>query len=306
MFPKIFNTPDINVFEALKRNDQLKKLTSLSLFGFRGRQWSQRSPLLPSCEYTLELVTHFQHLQHLELRSCMVSQELMMELAESSREKLQTLTILLTFSAHFPTTKVPEISSSAWSALVARSPTVKIDCVIMSRMPDLELNLFLKPEMPLNALTVLKYGRCSRDLIYSLSQKFKATLRSFICYNDPSDCGSDLVRLATECRFLDTLFFHGHIHINTLTQVVKLRPNWKRLEFVEKLIDTDQEEEEEFDDDVVIGRRLDGDLVQVGLVRFHGDQSQEKREQQMKELCAEVSQRLGYAWKPLDSTQLPS
>lgn len=297
MHPQIVGEEEANIFEVMKKNPKLENLESLSLFWMKNKQWIERLPRLPSPEVTQSLVSHFRALKHLALRSPMLSNELLQELAAPSRERLCTLQILLMYSSQDRQVTMPNVSSSSWAALCARSPRLEVECAIMSRIPDMEVSAVLKPEMPLVAFRILQFARCSQALIYSLTEKFNRSLRSFICYADPTDCGGELLRLAETCTSLDTLVFHGQVHCSAVLKMVKLRKNWKEFEFVEKGIITEPEEDE-FDDDTVIGHSTGGDLVQVRLVRFHGQQSEAEREQLLNALSAEVSRRYDYGWRP--------
>ena len=302
MYPQILSEEEVNIFEVMKKNPKLEDLESLSLFWMKNKHWTERSPLLPSPDVTKSLVSHFRALRHLALRSPMLSDQLLEELASPSRERLQSLQILLMHSSQ--DRHSTNISSSPWKALCKRSPKLEVECAVMSRIPDMEMAAMLQPEVPLVTFTILKYARCSQALMDSLRQKFHRTLRSFICYADPTDCGSELLELVKTCSNLDTLVFHGQIHCNTLMSIAKLRNHWKKFEFVEKCIIT--EAEAEFDDDSVIGQSADGDLVQLDLVRFHGQQSETERKQMLDSLSAEMSRRFDYGWQPCWSVRKKS
>lgn len=299
MFPELFEKADMNVFEAMKANAKLAGLQWLSLFWMKNKQWSQRSPLLPSPTYTRGLVAHFTSLQHLALRSPMLSDELLKELAAPSRCRLLTLRVLLQYSAGADAyDHLPNLLAASWLSLRERSPALEVEFAVMSRISDIVLEAMLMPEVPLTTFRVLKYARCSPALLLTLSERYRPTLRSFLCYSDPTDCGEALVRLAERCTGLDTLVFHGIVHCTALLTITQSRPHWKDFEFDEKCI-VMEPKDDEFDEDTVIGRSNDGDLVQVRLVRFHGHQSETEREQQLNALKAEVSGRMDHAWRPL-------
>ena len=295
MFPEIFNS-EANVFEAMKKNPKLETLESLSLFWMKDKQWSERFPLLPSPSYTTSFISHFRSLQHLALRSPMLSDELIQELATPSRVNLLSLKVLLSYAAHNRDYALPEISSTSWAMLVGKNPQLEVEVAVMTRVPDMEFVSFLKPEVPLSAIRILQYARCSQALVYSLREKFKKSLHSFICYNDPSDCDSYLQQLVEACCSLDVLVFHGQISYSNLLRIAKLREHWKAFEFVEKQIVT--ESAADFDEDAVIDQDDAGDLVLVDMVRFHGRQSEEEREELLESLKAEVSRRMDYRWTP--------
>lgn len=293
MYPQTLSEEEVNIFEVMKKNPKLENLESLSLFWMKNKQWTERSPRLPSPDVTTSLVSHFKALRHLAVRSPMLSDQLLKELASPSREPLQSLQILLMYSSQGHPTYT---SSSSWKALCMRSPKLEVECAVMSRIPDMEMALMLKPEVPLVAFMLLRFARCSQALIDSLAQKFNKTLQSFICYADPTDCGGELLQLVKACSSLNTLVFHGQIHCDTLMSIVKLRKNWKHFEFVEECIMT--EPEDKFDDDCVIGQSAGGELVQVRLVRFHGQQSETERKKMLDALSAEVSRRYDCSWRP--------
>ncbi|KAL8604083.1 hypothetical protein ACOMHN_024908 [Nucella lapillus] len=302
MFPEVFDNADINVFEVMKQNPKLKHLESLNLFWMKDKQWAERKPLLPPPAYTSSLITSFPSLQHLALRSPMLSDDLFQVLASTSRVRLVSLKILVSYVEQWKSEELcaTEVSSSSWAALVRRSPGLSVEVTVMSLIPDLELTNILRPEAPLTALTILRYARCSEALIYSLTEKFKKSLQSFICFSDPRDCDNELVRLVEHCSHLHTLVFHGQIRYKKLMTMVKGRQTWEHFQVVESNIVTESAGEE-FDDDTVVGHGAGGDLVLVSLLKFHGQQTEEEREELLTALKVEVSKRIGYTWQPSTS-----
>lgn len=299
MYPDLLEDEEVNVFEVMRKNTKLEMMESLSLFWMRDKQWSELAPILPSPNYTASLVLHYKHLQHLALRSPMLSEKLLTGLASESRTKLQFLQILIMYSAHNSDYAIPELSSSLWVALKTTSPQLKVECTIMSRVPDIELASILKPEIPLVAVNILKFSKCSPQLLRSLKDKFHSSLHSFICYHDPTDCESSLLQMVIECSNLDTLIFHGQIHSPTVIKLANTRKNWQQFEFVKKCIITEAMADDYFDDDIVIGHSATGGLVQVEMIRFHGMESEGEREQALHEMCTQVSKKLNYNWQPV-------
>ncbi|KAK7489863.1 hypothetical protein BaRGS_00018885 [Batillaria attramentaria] len=298
MYPEIFDKDDTNVFEVMKKNPKLSNLESLRMFWMKNRHWSELAPLLPSPDYTASLVSHFRALKHLALRSPMLSDELLSELASPSRTKLLSLQILVMYNLHNWAFRIPTLSSSAWLSLTTASPNLEVEFAIMSRVPDFELAGLLLPEVPVVAVKILKYGRCSPQVMSSLREKYHKSLQSFVCYNDPTDCASQLVDLVKSCKKINSVVFHGQIHSQSVIEIVQQRHHWQEFEFLEKSIVTEREQEV-FDEDTVIGRGADGGLVQVGVVRFHGRESEDDRQTGLDYLCKEVSKRMEYSWRPL-------
>lgn len=300
MYPEIMSRLDLNVFEVVKKNTKLDNLESLSLFWMRDKQWSERSPILPDSTYTKALVSHFKSLRHLDLRSPMLSDELLNELASTYRMPLSSLRILIMYSSQDMRYRIPFLSPSSWKRLKDSSPELEVECTIMSRIPEVELAGLLVPEIPLVAFNVLKFSTCTPQMLQALKEKFHQTLRSFVCYHDPQDCEVMLMDMVAACPHIHSLVFHGQIHSRNITDLIKMHRNWKTFEFVKSQVMT-KESEINFDENTVIGRTAAGELVQVDFARFHSEESEEEHEKALEDLSKFVSQRLGYRWCLIDT-----
>ena len=302
-------TDTADIFKAMSDNQKLQYLESFNFFFLSKRDgaWTERMPQLPSCETTVKVVSHLWNLQHLSLRSPMLSDDLLVNLGSKHRNKLKTLQILVMFSKdsfYQEGIKIPELSSSSWAALRVASPLLKVECFITTRVPEAEVNSMLNTEMPLSSLIILNYGRCDSGVIHSLADKFKSTLSKFISLCDSSNCDDSLTYLVEQCSQLRHLSYHGdisHLTIANLSKIIKDKNmDMVCFEFKEKNVKTDDYDELTNDDDNDLAVAQDKDtqeLYVVGMRRWHEDSTE--RERKLDSVSIKVSENLKCSWRPL-------
>ncbi|XP_067661130.1 F-box/LRR-repeat protein 21-like [Haliotis asinina] len=296
MYPELFTQNNLNIFNAIVKNEKLRELESLSLFWRDDSAWSEREPLLPSPLFLMTFLPDLKKLTHLALRSPMLSEEILTMLSSPDRCKLKLLQVYVTYSAFNHAFQIPDISSDIWKALALASPELEVECSVMSQVPNTELSLLLCPDMPLTSVSFLPYSRCNGQIIGSITDKFASSLKHFICYADTSDVDVDLRYLVSKCSHLRTLVFHGNIKCSTVVAMAMQKSGqWKKLEFVEKKLDTfDEEEGDDEDRDEAIRKNEAGEYILVGLHRFH--RHDDNREETIEQMCSVVSGVMGYKW----------
>ncbi|XP_050417045.1 uncharacterized protein LOC126830668 [Patella vulgata] len=296
MYPALLSDPDYNIFQVLRKNEKMKNLESLNMFWLKDCDWSERHPILPSPELTTTIILGFRNLKRLSLRSPMLSEELFYELISPGRTRLQLLQIFVTYSVHDPQYQMPDIPSRLWVKLKEFHPNIAIECTVMSRITNFDLGILLKPEMPLESLTILRHAKCDGELLIALTEKFNETLKSLNCYCDASKSDRELLNLAKKCRQLCKLVFHGDINLGTIMELADLR-EWSKLIFLEKNIKTENEDSDNEDDDSVIKLDNSGVYQLTSLQRFlHVD---EERDIKLEQLKKYVSDKIGFNWAPL-------
>ncbi|XP_071087588.1 F-box/LRR-repeat protein 21-like [Haliotis cracherodii] len=299
MYPAIFTQNNLNIFNAIVKNEKLKDLESLSLFWRDDSAWSEREPLLPSPSFLMTFLPDLKKLTHLAVRSPMLNEDILTMLSSPDRCRLKLLQIYVTYSAFNQAFQIPDISSDIWKTLVLASPELEVECSVMSQVPNPELSLLLCPEVPLKSITFLPYSRCNGQIIGSITDKFMSSLKDFICYADTSDVDIELRYLVSKCSGLRTLVFHGSIKCSTVvTMATQKSGQWSKLEFVEKKLDTfDDEDGDDVDADEAIRRNEAGEYILVGLHRFH--RHDDNREETIEQMSSVVSGVMGYKWKPV-------
>lgn len=297
-----------DIFQALMSNEKLTGLESLSIFYVEAKSeaWTERNPKLPSQEMTLQLASHFRSLTHLALRSPMVNNEIIFELASKSRSKLSLLQILIVFSKNSAFQEgytIPEVSSKAWNALKRSSPELKVEYLTLTRIPQEQMNLMLKPEVPLFSMSVLTYGKCDQEMIEILTEHYKYSLEKFTCLCETEGCDQALVNLVASCTQLQHLVYHGNICYKTVIKIAEIIKEkglmFNCFEFKQSNIQTNFiASAEGRSEDLVVARDDDSDgYYLVGLRSWHEDG--DRRKSILDEMAEVVSRNLGYRWQPV-------
>ncbi|XP_052792588.1 F-box only protein 39-like [Mya arenaria] len=293
MFEGIITKDECNIFKALKSNEKLKKnLEKLTIFWLDEVTWSERRPILLSPEDSLDLVCNFRNLTTLGLRSPMISNELLISLADRTRRKLENLKIVVHFinDSKF---QVPRVTPKTWQSLIDRNPNLRVEVLVFLATPDFELANLLPPEVPVSHFMYMKYSKVDPATLTKLHTQYNTTLTAFHSLCDSYNMDDELILLCERCEYLTDFIYHGEIYVNTVIRLAKLRGNkWQRFELNEANVKI-HTEYDDIDDDQVLQRDADGNLVQVGLFRFHAAD-----ENQLQTMIVEVSSALGTSWRP--------
>ena len=169
----------VNVLKNLVENPKLVALEKLSLYYQNPERatWASLNAILPGPEEILTTVQHFQYLRSLSLRSTMLSEEIIYELSKSYHVPLEKLAVFVTYSRNDGEGGIPWISDKAWLDLKERSPGIKVEFSIMTRIPFVELAGLLKPEIPVAGLGFMRYSRCDVQDLQSIADKYGENLR---------------------------------------------------------------------------------------------------------------------------------
>ncbi len=296
----------VNILENLVKNPKLLALEKLGLFYQNPERatWASLNAILPSPSEILTAVEHFQYLKWLSLRSTMLSEEIVVELSRSYHVPLERLAVFVTYSKHDEEGGIPWISSAAWLKLNQRSPELRVEFSIMTRIPFVELAGLLKPEIPVSSLGFMRYSRCDAQDLQSITDKFHKSLEKFVCLLPELECvDEDLIAMVQACSKLTYLVFHGTLSISSALRLAELKhKKWFVFELMEENIITDTEavylnlEGEQ----QVVGQRESGEYFLVRAERLRREeQSELERDALLADLSTRVSGVTQQRWFPL-------
>ena len=289
----------VNILQTLRENPRLVDLEKLSLFWNSANHgtWATLNAQLPTPDEILHTVQHFRSLHTLCLRSTMLSNDAILELAHPGHTPIQRLGILVTYSSHDRSQGLPDVTSHAWSKLLGHSPDLGVDVTVANRIPYVELAGFLKPEMPLTSISFMRYARCGTADIASLNDKYHKKLRKFVDYSDTADADVELVNLVNKCKSLDCFVFNGRLYCQTVLSLADSRgQHWYRFKVNTDNVITKMLPED-YDPDYIIRKSASGECYIARHV--HEYESEEEHEAKINEMIARVSQAIGQRWLPL-------
>ena len=309
-WPFLDNTGDNkDIFAAMLSNEKLNGLEHLKLFfpEFKNSQWTDRIPKLPSPDLTLKVVSHLKNLTQLSLRSPMLSNNLLLALSSKQRVPLTSLQIVIMYSRDsvlMEGYKVPDISPKAWKSLRQSSPELAVEYFVFNRVPQEQLSLMLQPEVQLSSINIFEFGRCDRDLIAILAERYSRTLNQFVSRCDSPSCDEALLNLVKSCD-LNHLIYYGDISFKTVekiaTSVKDLDQELQSFEFLEKNIKTHglaSDLEEDNSDDVVVARDEESNEYYLAALKsWHTDEVE--RNKRLDAMSEHVSSCLGFHWRPV-------
>ncbi|XP_052240972.1 F-box/LRR-repeat protein 21-like isoform X1 [Dreissena polymorpha] len=290
----MFKDKNESLFMALKSNEKLRdNLESMTLFWLDGAEWSEREPLLLSADDTVDLVRHFPYLTCLGLRSPMVNNGLLEMLAETSRAKLRTLKLVIHYLWQKRNFAVPQIEQKSWTALLNRNPDFRVEVTVFLATPTMELASMLTPEAPVSYFRFMKYSKLESSSLVKIYTQYSGTLTTFHSLCDSYEMDSELILLCEKCELLTDLIYHGEIYVNTVKCISKSRGRkWKRFELKDSSIKI-HTEFDNIDNDLVLQRNEQGELIQLRFQRFLATD-----DEQLRTMREEVSSAIGEPWKP--------
>lgn len=303
------DTQECNIFKVLVLNEKLRKtLETLDLFFLEEQEWSERRPILYSGEpaTVIDLFKNFKNLTAIGLRTPMVTKELLQLLASPDRVRLQLLKIVVHYlepgGRHGLSNlfRIPRIPSSAWMDLMKRNPDFRVECTIFLATPDFELANMLTPEVPLSALSFMKYSKIDPQTLAKMATHYTGTLQKFHSFCDSSNFDYELQQLVRKCTNLVDFVYHGEIRSEAVVELAKIRGEaWKRFEVREEKIVVPGPYDD-VDENNVLAPGPDGQLVLVALMKFH--QQEELRDEGIQSVISQVTASLGNPWKPVKQT----
>lgn len=293
---------ECNIFKVLALNEKLREtLVTLTVFWLEEQAWSEREPILFSAHPTamLELLDGFKHLTTVGLRTPMITTELLQMLASIERSKLQVLKIVVHYldPRRKPLFRIPNIHHSIWQALVRRNPDFRVECTVFLNTPDMELSNMFTPNVPLSVLSYMKYSKIDSQSLIKLYTQYKDNLTKFHSFCDSYNIDEELLQIARKCTNLTEFIYHGEIHSNTVVAIAETKGmSWKRFEVKGEAIKVPNAFDD-VDEDDVLTRGPDGQLVLVALMKFHVPETE--RDTIIQTMSARVSAAIGTPWKPL-------
>ena len=293
----------VDILDALRANKKLQYLEKLSIFwrSAEDATWATQNAILPSPKEMLKVSKQFLYMRSLSLRSSMLSDEIILELAQSYHVPLERLEVLVTYSMHDSNGAIPEIQSASWKALTDHCPSLQVEFSIVTRMPFIELAGLLKPEVPVAALGFMKYARVGAQDLQSITDKYSRSLKKFVSYADTEGLDDDLVTLVTKCPHLIYFVYHGEIHQRTVQTLAKIRAaDWFYFQVLEKSVLTSETTPAQ-DTEIVVGKRSSGEFYLARTEQMLlEDREEELREERLKDLATSVSAILKQKWYPMD------
>lgn len=296
------DSDECNIFKVLVLNEKLREtLETLMLFWIEEQQWSEREPILFSGDPSeiVNVIQGFKYLTTLGLRTPMISDELLQMLASTERSKLQLLKIVVHYlnPSRQPLFAIPSIQPSTWQALSRRNLDFRVECTVFLNTPNMELSNLLTPNVPLSSFAYTKYSKVDPLSIQKLYTQYKETLTKFHSYCDSYFVDNELLEMAQKCTNLTEIIYHGEIQSNTVVAIAKARGGaLTRFEVKEDNIKVPTEYDD-VDENDVLARGHDGQLVLVGLMKFH--MPEEQRQEVLQKVIADVTEALGTPWKPV-------
>lgn len=300
-FASSLDKPDENVFQAAMNNDKIKGLTEVSLYHCDSVAWSERRPLLPPADLTHKVVDHFKSLTHLALRSPMVSENLITSLSHGDRQRLQQLKISINYLSQNESFEIPRISDSVWRDFTSYNTKVRVQVLVLSRIPHHILEMFLRPSCPLYQIRFGEFVRCDKEFVAYLANTFTSTLEMFEYNEDDGDFERELISLVDCSSHLCRLVYRGKISRKNVIHLAELRgTEWQVFRLARKNIYTvpKNDNEPEVDGDTVIAKNSSGEYVLVNILKFHEQTSITSKGEEEQNMIDRVSQKLGRKWFP--------
>ena len=250
----------------------------------------------------LSVTAHFTRLRSLYLRSSMLSDDLIVDLADSRHAPLQQLGILMTCSNSRSDEELPRIEASSWSRLRAYSPGLQVYVTVMTRMPADKLSAILLPDMPVTAVSFMRYSQCGAADIRSITDRFGASLRKFVDYSDASGLDGEIISMVEKCCHLDYLVYNGTLRARTVRELARLRGNlWFHFRVnIDNVVTRDVDPDD--DDDVII-KKCDDNSCYVVKIRQLAESAADDRNTAIDQLTADVTSLIGRKWFNVDKLQ---
>ena len=279
-----------DIMKAIQQNDQLCNLESLNLFWTEGGRdnWTTLNAALPSREAVEETLGRLVNLRILKIRSALVTAKLLTQFTVSDCTPLEKLSVLVTYSRHDEMGALPEISSSIWSSLKHKSPRLKVDFTLATQIPFEELSVFLNTEIPLSAVTFMKYSECLPMTVSTFSDQYHRSLQKFEDLSEGcEEMDENLKIMVTKCQFLEHFHFGGPLLDSTVIELAKCRRKyWKSFVVNQDKVITTKHRKTGNEGCTIVQERSDGSVDTVTLP--FGNQSVEEREVIIRKMVEEL------------------
>ncbi|CAC5412136.1 FBXL3 [Mytilus coruscus] len=262
---------DQDIIKVIVRNPTFHRLVHLSILWPDTREMlSIYQPHLPNRRMVLELVSHLKNLKSLELRSTMLSNDLLKEFAHCERvDKIQSMKIYVTHGKSNPQFHIPFINPSSWKRLTDINPNFSVNCWVIPRVPAAVLSNMLTFDCPLSRVVFLEWSRVNDLILESMTTKYSKTLKRFELYCGLKDYDNSLIRMVEECTLLKHLVIKSctwyGLHYRTVMELAVSRGSgWKTFQIDEKNISfVDKSDHAETDEKVAhIENKLAGIAIE--------------------------------------------
>jgi len=294
---------------CLGDNEKLRRLERLSLFCRDPAEdgWVPLTTRLPTPDSIASLVDRLSSLTSLSVHSGLLTTKLLHVLCQSRRTRLCTLGVMVAHkrapAARNYDATFPRIDDSTWKKLRQSCPSVGVELTFCNTIPSWELMSLLSAELPLKAVTFMRYSSYKPDVLTCLAANYHRTLVKFADYGDAeySDKEEELGEMVRRCSGLRCLVTHGAVRPSTVLALASDRGRgWNRFEVgVRWTLDHDVGEDE------VLCVHPDMGSVAIaahlpGSAFYHDDASRLEMTDCYQSLCERVSHCLGYKWRPLN------
>jgi hypothetical protein len=293
---------DGTLLDVMCGNKNIRYLEKLKLFWWDAAEdsWVPLVTCLPPPDAVVKTLAHFSALTSLCLRSPMLTSAVLEELSKPRRSTLHRLGVLAMYNQG-PTgfdTKFPCIPERVWKDFTETNPGVGVDFTFSNTVPTTELMSLFNSEIPLSSVSFMKYSTYQPDILAHLAANYHRTLTSFVDYGD-SSFEKELINLVTRCHLLKVFICHSCLSCVAVLTLAKTRQRgcWCHFDVAVNLISN-----EVTDENMVLLPVSDGYTIvahQPGTLFYHTDESKQQEAVAVATLSEEVSNIIGFKWKPL-------
>ena len=278
-----------------------QNLEHLSLFWLDDFSISELKLTLPTPIETFTLVSKFERLTTLCLRSPMLSDELLICLASQHNATLETVKILLHYwNDVYKRYDVPRLHPQAWRSLVQTHPRLRVEVSVLWYTPhDNQLSHILAPDVPVSKFCIMKLAWVPVSTITKLQKMYCKTLQEFACYSVYSTknvMDKKLIKLCESCDNITRFVFHGRIRVETVARIAKLRGHaWEKFEVKAVNLIVPSQDDDDVSGTGTTENKQNSELNTTDIHRVHDEQST----YMIQTMAKEVSEFLGRPWKPI-------
>jgi len=296
-----------DIISCMRDNDKLRRLERLSLFCRDPSEdsWVSLTTCLPASDCVVRLVGQLSALTSLFIHSTLLTKNLIDVLCQPKRAPLSRLGVMVVYGRGSTVgydAKFPRIQDSTWKKLHESNPAVGVELTCCNTIPTYELMSLLSAEVPVTSVAFMKYSNYKSDVLTCLAANYHRTLAKFADYGDTaSDKDTELSSMVSRCPCLCSLVYHGAVRPSTVLDMAAARcSSWSRFELnVKWTLEQDHD-----DDDVLCLQSGTGNYAIAahlpGSMFYHDDTSDQQLAALHQSLCEQVSECIGYKWRPLN------
>lgn len=296
-----------DIVASLRDNANLRRLERLSLFVRNAAEdsWVPLTTRLPPPDCVVGLVGELAALTSLSVHSALLTTRLVDVLCRPRRSQLSRLGVMVVYAGGRGSVtgghdaRFPRIDDATWTKLRTSNAAVGVELTFCNAVPSYELMSLLSAAVPVRAVAFMKYSNYTPDVLTCLAANYHRTLAKFADYGDAGG-GAELGGMVGRCGALCSLVYHGAVRPSTVLDLAAARAGaWKRLELsVRWTLDHDH------GDDVLCLEPATGNYAITahlpGSMFYHDAATGERQAASYQSLCEQVSDLLGYKWRPLN------